>query len=141
MVPNVPVRDLMVSRAMEAPLSISAIFGNSTSIPMQPAALNRLTGHRFVSLSMSGSQAPAALTAARFFLRYHPSAAALIVALDDSWCTKATDVAEARPFPVGLDGSDFDYIIGLFGHASWEFVELARAERGGNSLEPRIPSI
>jgi hypothetical protein len=138
MVPNVPERELMVSRAMD-PQFDSAIVGNSTSIPLQPVELDALAGHRFVSLSMSGSGAPGALTAARFFLRYHPRAAALIVALDDSWCTKGADATEGRPFPFWLYGNDFDYIIGLFGHASWDLVKLARTERGANRLDGYHP--
>ena len=62
-VPNLGERELMVSRARDAAFD-SAIVGNSTSIPLQPEILDKLADRRFVSLSISGSGAPVALTVA-----------------------------------------------------------------------------
>ncbi len=138
-VPNVGERELMVSRARDISFD-AAIVGNSTSIPMQPEVLDKLTGRRFVSLSISGSGAPAALAVARFFLRHHPSARALIVALDDTWCRDARGMAEGRPFPFWLYGSDLGYIAGLYANASFEMLDLALyAERGGLRLDGYHP--
>jgi hypothetical protein len=137
-VPNLSERELLVSRALD-PQFDSAIVGNSTSIPMQPEVLDRLTGHHFVSLSMSGSQSPVALTAAAFFLHHHPRAKVLIVALDDSWCTKGANVDETHPFPDWLWGNAVQYLIGLASRLSWETISVARAQPGGNRIDGYHP--
>jgi hypothetical protein len=131
-VPNLPERTLMVSRARDQAFD-SAIVGNSTSIPMRPEILDLLTGLHFVSLSMSGSQAPAALAAARFFINHHQHVNTIIVALDDSWCTSARDNVEAHSFPWWLYGNDLDYIVGLFRNVSFSMLNEAFAERGGGA--------
>lgn len=123
-VPDLGERESMVSRARD-PAFDSAIVGNSTSIPMRPEILNKLTDRRFVSLSISGSGAPVALSVARFFLRYHASAQILILALDDTWCRGAQDMAEGRPFPFWLYGNDLDYLAGLYTNASFEMLHVA----------------
>jgi hypothetical protein len=130
-VPNLGERESMVSRARD-PAFDSAIVGNSTSIPMQPEILNKLTARRFVSLSISGSGAPVALSVVRFFLRYHASAQTLILALDDTWCRGTQDMAEGRPFPFWLYGNDLDYLAGLYANTSFEMLHLALyGEPGG----------
>jgi hypothetical protein len=136
---NLPERELMVTRALD-PQFDSAIVGNSTSLPMQPAVLNHLTGYHFVSLSMSGSQSPAALVAARFFLDHHANAKLLIIALDDSWCTNGADADEQRPFPFWLYGGRLDYLIGMAANLSLEMVRTARStEHGDNRIDGYHP--
>jgi hypothetical protein len=134
-VPNLPERELMVSRALD-PQFDSAIVGNSTSIPLQPAVLDRLTGRRFVSLSISGSGVPVALAVSRHFFRYHPHARVLLIGLDDSWCNEAL---ESRPFPSWLYGNRLDYLLGLVTHASWGMVRAALAHPGANRLDGYHP--
>lgn len=136
--PNLGERELLVSRALD-PQFDAAIVGNSTSIPMQPEILDRLTGYRFVSLSMSGSQSPVALTAATFFLRHHPLAKVVIIALDDSWCTEGDDVDETHPFPDWLWGNGAQYIFGLATHLSWDTIRVALTEREHNRLDGYHP--
>lgn len=136
--PNLGERELLVSRALD-PQFDAAIVGNSTSIPMQPEVLDRLTGYRFVSLSMSGSQSPAALTAATFFLRHHPLAKVVIIGLDDSWCTQGDDVEETHPFPYWLWGNDAQYLFGLATHLSWDTIRVARTEREHNRIDGYHP--
>jgi hypothetical protein len=133
-IPNLAERELMVSRAMD-PQFDSAIVGNSTSREV----LDRLTGDHFVSLSMSGSQSPVALTAASFFLRHHLRAKVLIVALDDSWCTKGDDVDEIHPFPDWLWGNRLEYLAGLSTHLSWETIRAAHAKSGANRIDGYHP--
>lgn len=137
-VPNLSERELGVSRALD-PQFDSAIVGNSTTIPMQPEVLDRLTGHRFVSLSMSGSGPRAALDTARFFLRHHPNAKTVVIGLDDGWCTKGADFDEAHPFPSELYGSDLAYLAWLATHTSWETLKIARAKAGSNRLDGYHP--
>jgi hypothetical protein len=138
-VPELGERELKVSRAMDQNFD-SAIVGNSTSIPMQPEILDELTGLRFVSLSISGSGAPVALTMTRFFLSRHPAANAIIVGLDDTWCRNAIDMAEGRPFPFWLYGNDVSYIFGLYENASYEMLDAAvLMPRGGNRLDGYKP--
>jgi hypothetical protein len=121
-VPNVSERYWIVSRAMDTAFD-SAIVGNSTSIPMQPEILDRLTGLRFVSLSISGSGAPVALRMAQFFLNQHARPKVLIISLDDTWCRSAADMAEGRPFPFWLYGDGLDYAAGLFSNLSIDVLK------------------
>ena len=120
-VPNVGERELKVSVARN-PLFDSAVVGNSTSIPMQPEILDGLTGRKFVSLSVSGSGAPVALTVARFFLRHHPAANTIIVAMDDTWCRNERTMAEGRPFPFWLYSGNLEYIGWLYANMSFELL-------------------
>jgi hypothetical protein len=135
---NLPERLLMVSRAMD-PAFDSAVVGNSTSIPIEPGTLNKLTGLRFVSLSMSGSQSPAAITAARFFLQHHSTARAVVVAMDNSWCTRGHDVDETHPFPFWLYGSNAAYFVGLVQNASTAMFATSAADPGNNRLDGYHP--
>jgi hypothetical protein len=128
----------MVSRAMD-PAFDSAIVGNSTSIPIEPAIPNQLTGLHFVSLSMSGSQSPVAITAAKFFLRHHPTARVVVVAMDDSWCTRGYDVDETHPFPFWLYRSNVSYIAGLIENASMEMFASIVAKPGSNRIDGYHP--
>jgi hypothetical protein len=107
-IPNTSQPFWKVTRAMN-PAVDSAIVGNSTSIPIQPKIMDRLTGRKFVSLSIAGSGAPVALAVVRFFLRYHADPKALVIALDDSWCKSAVGMAEGRPFPFWLYGGNLAY--------------------------------
>lgn len=137
-VPNLAERLLMVSRAMD-PRFDAAIVGNSTSIPIEPETLDKLTGLHFVSLSMSGSQSPAAITTANFFLQRHPAARAVVVAMDNSWCTRGPDVDETHPFPFWLYGSDAAYLAGLLKNASMAMLETGTTQPGSNRLDGYHP--
>jgi hypothetical protein len=137
-IPNLAERELAVSRALDRQFD-SAIVGNSTTIPMQPEVLDRLTGRRFVSLSMSGSGPRVALAAARLFLRHHPNAKTVIIGLDDGWCTNGADFDEGHPFPSWLYGSDLKYLAWLAMHTSWETLKVARAQAGSNRLDGYHP--
>ena len=135
---NLPERLLMVSRAMD-PAFDAAIVGNSTSMPLQPEALDSLTDRHFVSLSMSGSQSPAAIATARFFLRQHPSARDIVIALDDSWCTRGADVDETHPFPFWLYKNNISYVMGLLANASTSMFAVGISEPGNNRIDGYHP--
>jgi hypothetical protein len=120
-IPNLSERPWKVSLALDQSFD-SAVVGNSASIPMQPEILDRLTGSKFVSLSISGSGAPAALTIAKFFLDHHPTAKTLIVGMDDSWCRTASGMAEGVPFPFWLYDTLPAYFLGLFTNASFDML-------------------
>lgn len=137
-VANLAERLLMVSRAMD-PAFDAAIVGNSTSIPIEPDILDKLTGLHFVSLSMSGSQSPAAITTAGFFLQRHPEARVVVVAMDNSWCTRGPDVDETHPFPFWLYGSNASYIAGLLKNASTEMFATSTTQPGHNRLDGYHP--
>jgi hypothetical protein len=126
-------RPSMVSRAID-PRFDSAIIGNSTSMPLMPQNLDRLTGQRFVSLSISGSDAPASLATMKFFLAHHPDAKIVLVALlSETWC--GPTFSEHRTFPFWLYSSLSDYFSGLAKNTSIELFRTTLA----NLVRMRTP--
>ncbi|MFB6460599.1 hypothetical protein [Bradyrhizobium tunisiense] len=111
-------RPVMVSRAV-APQFNSAIIGNSSSMPLMPESLSTSTGQRFVSLSISGTAAPASIATMTFFLAQHPDAKIIVAALlPETWC--GADFQEHRPFPYWLYSSVSHYLVGLAGETSFK---------------------
>ena len=92
----------------------SAIIGNSVSVPLLPADLSRLTGAKFVSLSLSGSGPKAQIAVLDFFFRRHRSVRNIVIGMDDSWCyASPSTFREWRPFPFWLYGGLAGYMAGL----------------------------
>jgi hypothetical protein len=126
-------RPSMVTRARD-PQFNSAIFGNSTSMPLMPENLDRLTGLRFVSLSISGTNAPAAMAVLKFFLAQHPDAKVVVFSLmPDVWCEPS--YLEQRPFPFWLYSNIGQYLWGLAQDTSVELIKTKFATPEDNRID------
>jgi hypothetical protein len=101
----------------------SAIFGNSTGQLINPAELSKATGKRFVQLVAPGADPLAHLAILDFFLRHHPRVGALVVVIDDPWCTHDAALLPPNTFPYWLYGeSTLRYAAHLF---SWRALDRA----------------
>jgi hypothetical protein len=110
------------SRARDPDFS-AAILGNSTAQMIDPVALSRATGLRFVQLYMTGSIPREQLAVLDFFLRNHRQVGALVIAADPGWCVHARPTEEGAPFPYWLyDKSVVTYAVRLI---SWQAIEQA----------------
>ena len=102
------------SRARD-PQFDSAIIGNSTGQMVKPAELSRLTGLRFVQLTVPGTGPREQLAVLDFFLRQHRQVGALVIVTDESWCARDRALPQQHPFPYWLYGeSDIDFLGRLF---------------------------
>ncbi|MDA9447725.1 MULTISPECIES: hypothetical protein [Bradyrhizobium] len=118
-------RPAMVSRAID-PRFNSVIIGNSASMPLMPQSLSKLTGQHFVTLSISGSGAPASIATMKFFLAHHEDARIVVVGLlPETWC--GANNSERRPFPFWLYSSLPHYLWGLAGATSFQMFKTVFA--------------
>jgi hypothetical protein len=125
------------SRARD-PQFDSAIIGDSTGQPIKPAELSRLTGHRFVQLTVQGAGPREHLAILEFFVRRHTHVGALVIAADNIWCSRDVKLPPPHPFPFWLYGeSKLDYAMRLFSARSlgraWRrvLIGLGRRARSG----------
>lgn len=101
------------SRARD-PQFDSAIIGDSTAQLLEPSALS-ITGARFVQLTVPGTGPREQLAILNFFVRHHARVGAVIIAVDDVWCTRDAALPPPHPFPFWLYGeSRLDYAARLF---------------------------
>jgi hypothetical protein len=110
------------SRARD-PQFDSGIFGDSTGQLLKPAELSPATGRRFVQLVAPGADPRGHLAILDFFIRHHPHIGALVVAIDDLWCSRDPAWLPPNRFPFWLYGnSRLDYA----GHlSSWRALDHA----------------
>ena len=107
-------RTANASRARD-PQFDSAIVGNSTGQLIKPSELSRLTGLRFVQLTVPGTGPREQLAVMDFFMRKHAKAGALVVVTDSGWCSRDPALPQQHPFPYWLYGeSDLDFLGRLF---------------------------
>jgi len=107
-------RTANASRARD-PQFDSAVIGNSTGQLLKPEELSRLTGSRFVQLTVPGTGPREQLAIMDFFLRKHPKAGALVIVTDAAWCSRDPAQPLQHPFPFWLYGeSDLDFLGRLF---------------------------
>jgi hypothetical protein len=107
-------RTANASRARD-PQFDSAVIGNSTGQLVKPEELSRLTGARFVQLTVPGTGPREQLAIMDFFLRRHPRPGALAITADASWCVRDPALPLQHPFPFWLYGeSRLDYVGKLF---------------------------
>lgn len=97
------------------PAFAGAIVGNSHIQLISPEELAARSGIAFVSLTTPGTGPREALAMIDWFLRQkRPATTAIIVGIDEQWCTPDPALPNARPFPFWLLGrSRIDYILGL----------------------------
>jgi hypothetical protein len=107
----------------------SAVIGNSTGQLLKPSELSRLTGGRFVQLTVPGTAVREQLAILDFFVRHHPRIGALVIVTDEAWCQRDPTLPLEHPFPFWLYGDSMvDYVGRLFsaralGH-TWRRVLL-----------------
>lgn len=107
-------RTANASRARDAQFD-SAVIGNSTGQLIKPAELSRLTGDRFVQLTVPGTGPREQIAIMDFFVRHHPRPGALVVTADSGWCMRDAALPLQHPFPFWLYGeSRLDYFGKLF---------------------------
>jgi hypothetical protein len=99
----------------------SAIFGNSHVQLLRPENLKSATGLNFVSLAVPGTYPKEQLVLIDWFLRHHPSPAAMIVGLDTTWCLDSLN--NEKPFPFWLyDPNPYVYLAGLMRYSALEHI-------------------
>lgn len=93
----------------------AGIFGNSHVQLLSPAILGEKTGIPFVSLISPATGPREALVVMDWFLRHRREPAqALVIGLDDRWCTPDPTLPTEKPFPFWLFSKDpLDYLTGL----------------------------
>ena len=110
------------SRARD-PQFDAAIFGNSTGQLLNPAELSEATGKRFVQLVAPGADPLGHLAILDFFLRHHRQVGALVIVIDDPWCTRDLAALPATTFPFWLYGGDTLNYAGHF--FTWRALDRA----------------
>jgi hypothetical protein len=85
----------------------SVVVGTSTSILLDPAALDRVLGGHFASLAMSGETAREQVQVIDYFRRTVAAPKAVLIGLDHEWCFRNTS-ATARERTSALE-KDFPY--------------------------------
>lgn len=102
------------SRARD-PQFNAAILGNSTGQLLAPAELDNLTGNHFVQLVAPGADPRGDLAILDFFARHHRTIRALVVVIDQPWCTDALPPLPQDGFPYWLyEGGALRYLGKLF---------------------------
>ncbi|WP_243373662.1 hypothetical protein [Microvirga solisilvae] len=93
----------------------AAIFGNSRIQLISPERLSKATGLAFVQLSVPGSGPKEHLTLIDWFLRHRKEPPkALVVSIDETWCTSDPELTNEQPFPFWLYSSNpLEYAGGL----------------------------
>ncbi|NIX76535.1 hypothetical protein [Microvirga terricola] len=97
------------------PVFNAMISGNSRIQMLSPEKLNEATGLNFVQLSVPGSGPKEHLTLIEWFLRHRQEPPkALVVSVDDLWCTSDPALPNDKPFPFWLYSTDpLEYARGL----------------------------
>ena len=106
-------RTANVSRGRD-PQFNAAIIGNSRMQALSPERLNRLTGLRFVSLTVPGTDSVEQVALLRWFASHRAAPAAVVVGVDAFTC--GAGIGRGRsPFPHWLyAGTDRAYLANLF---------------------------
>lgn len=139
--PGVPAQGPRTADASRGrdPAFDGAIIGNSHIQLVSPAELAAATGIPFVSLAIPGTGPREQLALVDYFLRNRiRPAGALVLGIDDFWCTPDPALPLSRPFPFWLyERSPWRYLAGL---VRWQvFDEAIRRVQyvAGLSRQPR----
>lgn len=99
----------------------AAILGNSTIQNLDPVQLTKLTGRRFVSLSLPATGPIEQLAVGRWLMRHHDGKAGqplsvLVIDIDARWCRGDGTIELTNPFPYWLySDNDLIYAVNLVG--------------------------
>ena len=108
-------RTALASRGRD-PNFTGAIFGNSHIQLISPEELRAKTGIPFVSLIAPATQPREAFATIDWFLRHHRKTPpkAIVVGIDNYWCTANSALPNEKPFPFWLMSRSLpDYVGGL----------------------------
>jgi hypothetical protein len=97
----------------------AAIIGNSRTFLLDPKTLSKATGLNFVSLGAPGAGPQEALLVARYFLRRHPGARAIVFGIDERWCSHDPSMPMLVAFPFWLYRGDLEYLANLLSTRSF----------------------
>jgi len=101
----------------------SVVVGNSRMQMLEPERLDRLTGRRFVNLSVLRSGPLEVRPVFEAFLRHHPSPRAAVIGVDELWCRPTQK--RGNQFPYWLySASNPEYLYGLVRYQAVE--QMAR---------------
>jgi len=122
-----------ISRARD-PQFDSAILGNSTVQLLEPARLDEATGLRFVQLVAPGADPRGDLAILDYFARHHKTIRALVISVDQPWCSNTVLPPPKDPFPYWLyQGGTLRHLGNLFTWAaldrSFQRIAIARGAR------------
>lgn len=103
------------------PAFTGAILGNSHIQLVEPARLFAETGIPFLQLSVTATGPTEQLALLAWYLRHHPEPRALVLAVDDYWCSDDPALPNAKPFPFWLFSEDIAAYLG--GLLRWSVLE------------------
>ena len=89
------------------------ILGNLRNEQLDPERLSVATGRSFVQLTTPGSGPSEHMTMMRYFMRHHPGLAAIVLNVDERWCTHDPRLPEGYPFPFWLYRGNIEYLANL----------------------------
>jgi hypothetical protein len=101
----------------------AALLGSSRGVLADPRRISALTGFRFVEMATEGGTPREQMAQLHWFAHHHPRVEALVIAVDQAWCSRDPALPGEVNFPYGLyaDG-DFAYL-----KASFNLATLAYA--------------
>jgi hypothetical protein len=91
----------------------AAVIGNSRGQMLDPAKLSELTGLSFVQLTTPAAGPREQMTMLRYFMAHHRKIDALVVNVDERWCTHDPSLPIILPFPFWLYRGDLEYLSNL----------------------------
>jgi hypothetical protein len=120
----------------------AAILGNSTIQHLDPDRLTRLTGFRFISLSLPATGPIEQLAVGRWLVHHHDgrfdkALATLVIDIDARWCRGDGTIEQTFPFPFWLYSDDnLFYAVNLVGLRT--FSAAAKKVKTILGLTPRL---
>jgi hypothetical protein len=113
----------------------AAIIGNSRGQMLDPAKLSALTGLSFVQLTTPASGPREQMTMLRYFMAHHRQIDALVLNVDERWCTHDPSLPIILPFPFWLYRGDLEYLSNLLSTRALTF-SARRLEMQLGAVEP-----
>jgi hypothetical protein len=119
----------------------AVVVGNSRIQLLAPERLNQATGLTFVQLAVPGSGPKEHMTLIDWYLRHRKAPPrALVVSVDDLWCTSDPNLTNDKPFPFWLYSADpLDYARGLVRFDTLEELPMRLAYLFGKDPERARP--
>lgn len=102
----------------------AAIFGNSRTFMLDPERLSRATGLSFVSLGTPAAGPQQEMAVTRYFLRFHPAAAAIVFSIDERWCGHDPSMPQTITFPFWLYRGDLEYLANLLSTRAFNAAQV-----------------